>query len=886
LPDAVVALYLPRALVEPDGEYTAEFNATFIPANFPCSTADPAKRAATTCCLVDFAARYHVVTSLVVPAAAECGGGGGAGLLPPPLNSSDAVSGSFGVDLPGSSVTLLPAAAGQANGVLRAQLVLAHTDLRAAASSYSVAGGVEAIEAFVGLAEMVPVPGSRVLDSSATQIRLSLEKSDYFAVTTAGTEIILSDINVGVSEVMDAAARRAHYAPRRAQYATVSFTLTGTFAPNPATGLVPPSLIRVGAGGSRAHVNWTNTCARPVAPAFSQRLAQRCGPGVAMCAADTLASGFVTIHVPLITADGGDLFDLDSSSPQQVFVEFVVSAVDGEGRPARTTLSATLPVLEGGVDTWCYAQAAAVMSEDDVECVDVLVGVAGTAGDLERLQTAALDPTTAGTPNTTRSLSARSLEGGLLTLVVRAKEPTAGQPPTALEVEDLVALHITGDFLFAQVAAALAAPGGGFRVVAGSNDVNQASPTASLVPSAALAALCGPTASPLPAASCILRYDIQARAPTAGLAMEVMPGRAVDATRFMQDLLGESPYAAALGANYSALIADRYRLSPAAGKSRRAFWVNPGFQWAAGSDAAGRARFSLSQRIVVAALINAVPADSAARRSVLLAATTHSAAAASAAIIEFGVSVGEMVATQRGLPADRASVWRIGLRLSDAIACLPPVDRNDAVSTLLAKCLAAAGASAVAYVGIVSADVRTAGACLRRAEPAGATGGATGSFETVVAFSGGAERPTFSASRLAQIPGILSVEPLSVPAAILVDSPGQETPFPAAAPATEAPASPVEGGMVAAIVGGGIAAAVVSAGAVGVIVWRRRSNAWRKVWVPDGKDTSAPPPEPIVVAEWSRALVSNPDVSGFVTVQERSEFVTVQERYSVQTYIL
>jgi hypothetical protein len=108
-----------------------------------------------------------------------------------------------------------------------------------------------------------------------------------------------------------------------------------------------------------------------------------------------------------------------------------------------------------------------------------------------------------------------------------------------------VGLHITGDALYAQVAAALAAPGGGFRVVA-----DQAHRNVSLVPSATLAGLCGPTASPLPAASCVLRYDVQARAPAAGLALEVVQRQTADTAKFMQGLLGESPYAAAVGSNF------------------------------------------------------------------------------------------------------------------------------------------------------------------------------------------------------------------------------------------------------------------------------------------------------------------------------------------------
>ena len=82
-------------------------------------------------------------------------------------------------------------------------------------------------------------------------------------------------------------------------------------------------------------------------------------------------------------------------------------------------------------------------------------------------------------------------------------------------------------------------------------------------------------------------------ATAAGLSYEVQQGQPGSASVFMQNLIGGSDYAAALGANFSALIASTYGLIPG-NKSRRAFWINPGVAWSAPS-AAGNALFSLSQ---------------------------------------------------------------------------------------------------------------------------------------------------------------------------------------------------------------------------------------------------------------------------------------------------
>jgi hypothetical protein len=64
-------------------------------------------------------------------------------------------------------------------------------------------------------------------------------------------------------------------------------------------------------------------------------------------------------------------------------------------------------------------------------------------------------------------------------------------------------------------------------------------------------------------------------------------------------MLRRSQDAAALGAIFSALLAAKYQLSPSS-RARRAFWVSPAVAYAA-SDAGGRARFVLSQRVVVVA---------------------------------------------------------------------------------------------------------------------------------------------------------------------------------------------------------------------------------------------------------------------------------------------
>jgi hypothetical protein len=522
-----------------------------------------------------------------------------------------------------------------------------------------------------------------------------------------------------------------------------------------------------------------------------------------------------------VTGAGGPLFD-QAAGGQTVFVELVVSAIDAGGRPVTATLSASVPVSQGGVGTWCYGAAASSRAEDFVEGVDLLIGSAGLPQDLARLQTLIGVPLgAAGGPlNASSSLSARSVESGLLTVVLRGKTAYFDQPEAAgaaLEIEDLASLHVTGDAAYAQVTAALAAAGsgGGFRIV-----TDQAGGGASLAPSAALAALCPLSAAPLPSAGCLLRYDIRSRAAAPGLAYEVVPGQAAAAGAFMQGLVGGSDYAAALGANFSALLATKYQLSPS-GRARRAFWISPAVAYAP-ADAAGRARFALSQRVVVAALVHFVAPGGARRRALLSSAAGPSAGAAAVAGVEFGAGLGDAMAARLGLPADRVTLWRIGLRLTAEQACMPLAALAASVrAVLLALLSESRAASPVADVGIAASSVAPGGvSCARRAAPASA---AAGEFETVIAFRSGPEPPSLSAARLRLAPGILSVAAVSVPASVRVDAPPAAPQPPSAAstaPATRADTAPAIAAAVAAAVCASLAAAACGA----VLLLRRASR--------------------------------------------------------------
>ena len=316
----VLAFFIPRSQIDTNGFYTAQFNSTFRGANFPCSLADLSAAAATTCCLPDFFARYRVPNNYTLVTGGGCTS---PYANPPPLTMQDALSGGFGADMPASGVAALPTPTSSPPDVKWARFTLALSDVWPAASTAATSGpdgASQTFTTFVGLAQFAAVPGSRILDSSSTQIQLNLVYSDYYQVISplpcsvppkytvmrltrrlpqvtfaAGTEAntFLSYINVRANEVVLASAGDRSQESQRAQYASVSFALNENFAPNTGTGLVPKTSVQVGVGNVKTGVTWVHSCEQPVSEQFATLISQPCGPSVPMCSASDISDRFL-----------------------------------------------------------------------------------------------------------------------------------------------------------------------------------------------------------------------------------------------------------------------------------------------------------------------------------------------------------------------------------------------------------------------------------------------------------------------------------------------------------------------------------------------------------------------------------------------------------------
>ena len=605
------------------------------------------------------------------------------------------------------------------------RLRLDHGELRAAASAATWDGTQERLELFVGLAQFAPT-GSRILAAVTSQTRLTLTKSDAFTVSAFGAQAntFLSFIDARVYSVLNAT-----------QFAAVRFTLRGGTAAYRDVAVASPRVDGVAAD-----------CARVEPP---------CAGVGAMC---TLVgdADYALYYVPF-PAGGG------------LTVTFVVTATTTDGGVDTTTLSAWLDPSSAPTPLCAEAATAATSLRDVLDAVDLWVGATdANLSRLTRIDALAADGAAS------EVLDAHSLESGLLTLAVEGA-PDYFAHGFGLALEDFISLHIMGDSKLAAVtAAAQAAP----LVAIGADG--------RLAPSAALLSLCGRTADPYPHATCVYRYDVQARA-LAPSAFELGGG---SASSFMQQSLFDGnggAYAEALGANFSALLAQRYALD---GRSRRAFWINPGFTWT-GAGVAGADRFTLSQWVMVFALVTL---DETARRSVGGAPRQQLTRT-----LQYGVDPAYVLAENLGLPPNQTATWRVAMELSADLAASPY--RYALLLAMMRDAFARASVGGAPLdVGLVSVDVSGG----RRSTVANATVAAV--LYVITAYAEGARLDPDALVR--QTPGVLSVVPVSAAAA---PSAGVTT-------TTAAGAAPVLAIAVGASVGG--AALLLGIG----FAWRRRAQ--------------------------------------------------------------
>jgi len=740
-------------------------------------------------------------------------------------------------------------------GIYKAVIELDEVELRKQAGQLKGTVGVEhTVDTFIGLVNFSPT-GSKVLDAGAMQVAIHLEKTSFFSVSTHGTNdyTFLQYVNLRLVSILeeDTATADADTVETAsdsiftdgtdsAVYVQVTFTLGSKYRPNENEGLIPLTSVRTGVGtffsevdSGMAHscaqwakgaAGWTTASAYPSFDSyasfaeqttFESRLAQPCAPGASMCqgplvAAD-LADQFVSFNIPLgIDYLGVDQADANNDLSKNVFVDMVISAVDNTasvlaGTPnngdaaqqMKTTLTASIPVVEGGVNLFCDGVVAKTDLKD-VATATLIIGSASSDDELSRLTIFEDIASSAMSPEDPSPIATDSIEASLMTLVLNGQDAyfaNTGSGAYTLELEDVITVHIMdpsavsgAGATFGLVKALLAAPGqdnnqgdaldtdgyplnGAFEFT-----IDREHGRAHLQPTSALTSLCpfNPTRPTFGGSTCVTRRDVRyrgfpARQGGSSTAIEVASSGVATAAnkKFMQSILGASDYAATLATNYAKVIYDNYLKGAGAGRYDRAWWINPGYEWTP-TQTNGESIFSLSQEIVMFALINlnenyvdggaAGDAPSFARRRMLLS-NVEDDQGTTAMSLSFDVNPLSLMANALGVAEDRVGLFDVELELTKAEACMDIESLSSALVVTFKDYLTTTSSltDAVEVVSI-SRDMGNEKCGGRRALKAFSS--ASASVQILVAFTEGTEA-TFNPTSFAELPGIESVTPAS-----------------------------------------------------------------------------------------------------------------------------
>jgi len=653
------------------------------------------------------------------------------------------------------------------------EIKLDEVELRSRAGKLKGTVGVEhTVDTFLGLANFRPT-GIAALDTFATQTAIHLEKTSFFSVSTHGVNeytfleyvnmrlvMILNEDadNSGASEAGDRTVRTNRTG--NAAYVQVTFTMGEQYQPNlDSGGLVPLDSVRAGMGTFFDDVNLASglehLCVEYVEAnatidesfgltgytggkdTYNTLVGQTCSPQSAMCASPTsVPDQFVSFNIPL----GFEVFDGMASNDlsNNIFVEFVVNALDttATGAPnsgddpmqMKTTLTASIPIVDGGVNIFCDGVVAKTDLKD-VADVDIVVGSAVNASELTRLRILEDIASTDLSSVSSQRIDTASIESALMTLVLKGNHSyfLTGASNTGdytMELDDVITLHmmVDGDGTAsnskeAAVLALMAQPGDDNQDSNGLDTdgyalngafyftIERDQNKAHLEPSDLLLAQCPfnpprPAANSLPLESCILRRDVRNRiypnrqgAPTT--AMEIVAatvpvkdstkghidgvasamGPSSDESTFLTNILGASDYTRELAVSFARAIHERYELN---GRYRRAFWINPGYEWTP-TQTAGRSIFSVSQKIYLFALIS-LDENWTRRRMLLQTARSGSealeeqSAGMNAASLAFDVTPKSMLASSFDVPVDRVATFAVEMQLTEAEACMSAVD--------------------------------------------------------------------------------------------------------------------------------------------------------------------------------------------------------------------
>jgi len=678
-------------------------------------------------------------------------------------------------------------------GIYRARFFLDEVELRRFGGQLTGTVSVEhSMDFFVGLANFKPT-SNQFFDMAASQIDIHVEKTDFFTVSTHGENAytFLRYINLRLIQVYDQdidntddAATANFYRTEptyTTQYVQVTFTLGQDYEVKPGFDIIPIDSVRIGSGTFSTNAQFAHACldwesqeegelgmSAADRTAFEVAVNQSCGPQSTMCySPPQIPDSFVVYNVPAFNKvePTGYFGEPSPSLANNIFIDMVIQVQNRAvmmgggttGNITKTTLRASIPVVEGGINLFCDAVGA---KSDLAEVADVTIvyGSANTESEFNNLRVEDKLAATALSPQSSRYTSASSIEAALMTVILLGNEsffrdPFASDGSAAsdfgLELEDVVTIHIMEDndpdgngpvdgfdtrLAAGKVLALIDQAGeelfdsnnelqtGGYAlngafdlVIDRQNNLGKLQPTSALLQAAPVGPGCAFSAS-MPATgtagviptTCVIRRDISGRnclgkrpgavvtaselpyCQTAACTSVQPPEDAVCETHltpseFFETMLGENDFARTLGTNYATLIAQKFKLN---NRSRRAWFVNPGYEWTA-QQTGGVSRFQITSKLFMFALVGLNEQRGqemeSRRRFLLQAGAGDGSTTAASAVVDTGASTVTVLAQASGVTEDDVAWIRMEVALTEEEACMSDADLKEALRTVVAN---------------------------------------------------------------------------------------------------------------------------------------------------------------------------------------------------------
>jgi len=588
--------------------------------NFPCNNYNLSSISSTSCCLTEFVRNYHTISTFKLPYNNTCDI-----LNQVSLYKEDNIYGKF-ESMPISLVQNYI----NTNSIIKTGTILLDNNELIASNACIFTGTLgiyEQYELFIGLAEFIPT-NTRILETTYNQVRLLLTKTDYFTFSSYGNNkyTYLNYINVKINNI---------YNNINSYYASVSFTIDNNFNLKD----IPINSIIVNYNNIRY-----NPCNIILSSEYLSSFNLLCSPVIKLCVYDVI-NNYVNINIPII--------EIDINSKKDLYLNFIVLVNDNiNNNIVETTFNTGIPIISSGITNWCLTKTSKTDIIEFIESINLIIGIADNIKDYNNLKTYNNIQTNI---SKIESINSKSIESGLITLILKGQESyfnLIGNSEYSLDLQDVYTLHITNINKYNDVIKL-------FNITVPFNIININNyPT--LEPTIELLNICNTISNPFPESSCVIKHDIKS---TILSSTAYQLNNNIDKTLFIESIFNiKNNYIENLSNNYSSLIIDKYEITNKSKKYRKAYWINPGFNWIRGGINQ-EDRFILSQWIIIISLININQNSTLSRR--LLNINTKN----SNYNIEYGITPENIMALNLNIDTQYITTWNIQMLLTNIEAC-------------------------------------------------------------------------------------------------------------------------------------------------------------------------------------------------------------------------